>query len=640
MSIRSICAWILLAVLCLQPLSAFGQQDEDAPVPLPDGMIQFKSFNKQEWLPIIEYYADAAGLSFSKIEDPPTGTFDYEGGRVMTMLEGLDFLNQMLIPRDRVLIRHDDLLMLFDLTKGIPRDMIESVTPDQLPERGAYEIMKCRFDISSLDGDALSQEVRQLVDNVHQGEIALLPSANALIIKEQGHVLQDIHSIITDAKKSWGQANFTVESIDLEHIAPEELFIHLPMLGVDRDTLSNEEGTLNLSWNPLDTMIIVSGDPQQIARLRKLISEVDKPRDPNAEPLEPPYYQSYIVDGDATKMHDVLQTMLAGRNVNLDVDEDANKIHFRGRTPDHEMVLEIINKAQGSSDELAVFWIKEKDVDDVIETIETLFNLDDDETAAEGPRLAAETQNRLIARGTPNQVAVIRRMVTEIDVPYQRDASSRLPNRILSLNSTERNSTLNLLEDMLPAMGFSNDIRVVMPQDRVFQLDGNSELWDVHGVDLREQPTDPRLSDPRLTDPTLYDQRMTDPPMSQPADSGTPDAEPTRDDGAAERAGNRMEGVNPVEKARNFKGFKGSFWKHPADPRQLAFATDSTYTISTIACRPQQEQQEDNGSGRTSREEPPQEIQAEIPSVDGAPVTIRVTEFGLVLQSEDLEALD
>ncbi len=645
MLIRFKSCWILAAVLFLQPLCALGQQEDTKPVPLPDGMIEFKSFYKQDWRTIIEDYAEIAGLSLQIVENPPTGTFDYEGDQVMTIQEGLDFLNQMLIPRDRVLIRNRDLLLLFDITKGIPDDLIETVSPAELAERGRYEIMKCRFDISGLDGEGLRNEVEQLVDDAHRREIALIPSANQLIIQEQGHRLREINNILIDAKKMWGLSNFAVESIELEHIAPEDLFAHVSLLGVNRDTLSNEDGTLNLSWNPLDTVVLVTGLPEKIAQLKKLVVELDKPRDANAAALEPPFYAAYRVDGDAAQMHEVLQTMVAGRDVNLDVDEDANKIHFRGRTPDHELVMEIINKAQGSSDELAVFWIKEKDVDDIIDTIEKLFRLDDDEAAADGPLLAAETQNRLIARGTPNQIATIRRMVTEIDVPYQRDSSARLPNRLIPLNGPERSSTMNLLETMIPTMGLNNDIRVMMPEDRLFILNSNSEIWRVYGADRREQSTDdPSMSDPRLLDPPPQDPRLNDPRseprMSAPANREAPRAETAGD--RTREAAPPIPAANQLQKTPSFKGHKGSYLQRSTPRQQPAFLPAAHTTVSMISLAPpQQEEDEDNGSGRTSREQPPQEeTRPEIQSIPGAPVTIRVTDLGLVLQSDDLEALD
>ncbi len=584
----SICVPADSRAMCQQP----ADQDEQ--------QIQFNAFYKVEWRAIIEYYAEQAGLSLRIVDLPPTGTFDYQSDRSMTLREGLDFLNQMLIQSDRVLIRNGDLLSLYDVTKGIPDDLIDTIAADQLDQRGMYEVLNCNFDITGLQGEELRSQLEPYVSQHYRNNLTVIPAANVMIVQEIGYKLRFIRDqILAPAIKSRGRNDWDVRQIVLEHVSVEDVLAHAAAIGVRRDTMSNEDGSLTISASPFEDRILVTGNPDQINRFVRIVEAVDVPMgDANMAPREAPFFQRYTVIGEAEKIHQILQTLLAGSpEVRLDYDEDSNQIYLYGRKEDHDKAQEVINITEGSSDELSVLWIKNSDVEDIISTVETLFRQTDPENT-DGPVLSAESQNRLIVRGKPKDVAMVRKMVEEIDIPFTSTASQET-SRFISMDGSELGRTLNLLENMLPTLDLPNSVEVIQPNERNLFYNPERRLFEIKGA--KTQPA-ARDEDPRRppTDPR---------PETNPGD-------------ANDQSGIvRPSGIG------------------------LAGFMDSRWVLGGMITWQQQEET-GNGSGQSSQESDrgrrisDDEQQPLRPNVPGAPIRIRVTEYGIGLESDDYEALD
>ena len=185
---------LVLTFALLTPSVSCGFQQDATTAPAEDKQIQFTAFYKVDWRSIIEYYADQAGLSLQFVDQPPTGTFDYQSDRSMSLQEGLDFLNQMLIQNDRVLIRNEDLLLLYDVTRGIPDDMIQTVSADDLEKRGKYEVLNCNFDITGLQGEELRGQLQPFVSDHYQRKMMVVQAAELVDadLKPTGRRIPDI----------------------------------------------------------------------------------------------------------------------------------------------------------------------------------------------------------------------------------------------------------------------------------------------------------------------------------------------------------------------------------------------------------------------------------------------------------------
>ena len=167
------------------------------------------------------------------------------------------------IVRDRVLVRNRDLLLLYDLTKGIPEDIIETVTPDELDSRGKYEILKCEYNVEGLDANDLRDQIEPLVSGVHRQKLNVIPAANLMIIQETGMNLRKFRTILQLAKSAFGRDKWDIDWVELKHVSPDEILTHVHLLGVSRETLQTEDGQLRLSIDPFGIKILFTGTPER-----------------------------------------------------------------------------------------------------------------------------------------------------------------------------------------------------------------------------------------------------------------------------------------------------------------------------------------------------------------------------------------
>ena len=607
---------LLIAVLAI-PMGTSAQEDAE-PKALPEGTIRFDNFNDQPWKEIIEEYARQAGLELTMIEPPPISTFQFQGSQNMTYLEALDFLNENLIPRERILVRKRHILYLFDMSKGIPEAMIQTVAPEDLDERGKYEILKCNFDVKGLDAINLRNQIEPLVDDVHRRRMAVVDLAHLIVIQETAGQLRFIRDKIINVAME-NVDNWDAVYIKLEHAIPEDVIdACVQNLGLNRDTRRTEDGSLSISIHPHGDKILATGEPPTINRLRKLILALDQDfDDPDAERIES-YYASYRVDGNVELIHEVLQSMMSGRDINLDFDETTNRIHLRGRPADHEDVLEVIEKTGRGSENFSVFRLNVMDAEEAKEKIEEAFGLGMDD-AADAPTITELPQERLVIRGNPAMVSEIVQMLSQIDVPFQREPGTRTEERRISMSASEVDRTMQMLSDIAPSLRLNNQIEVVMPGEQSWKFNRNNRAFEIHrGEEIMREAEERQR--------TLYGNE----PESGDGDS-TP-SEIKRDDSTKEND-------RPEESTK-----KDTVLFLPptvirlknATPIRISKQTRNNVfqTVSTRQQEQPQQEEHQNGSGLSSNE------QDEVDSVPGAPITLYVSDRGITIHTKDLDAGD
>ena len=122
------------------------------PTSQPPAAIQF-SFNNADWKDVVPWFAEQTGYSWQKISDWPEGTFTLIGNQKYSPLEALDQLNYALRLRKPryTIIRNRNQLILTEESGALPAELIDTVTPDQLDQRGEYEIVRCRFSLGDVN---------------------------------------------------------------------------------------------------------------------------------------------------------------------------------------------------------------------------------------------------------------------------------------------------------------------------------------------------------------------------------------------------------------------------------------------------------------------------------------------------------
>ena len=131
---------------------------EPEPVKLPD-KLRF-SFRFQPWGDVLDWFAKQAGLSLV-MDAPPPGTFNYTDDREYTPAEMIDVLNSVLLTKGYTLVRRERMLMLVNLEDGIPPNLVETVTPEDLDSRGEFELVRAVFSLEKLTAEDAEAEVEE-----------------------------------------------------------------------------------------------------------------------------------------------------------------------------------------------------------------------------------------------------------------------------------------------------------------------------------------------------------------------------------------------------------------------------------------------------------------------------------------------
>lgn len=568
-----------------------------------DGKLRF-NFENAQWEPVINWFADECGFSFQPTDDYPEGSFTYHDDEEYTVLEALDQLNHALSLRGYTLVRNRKMLVLRSDRRPPPDELIEDVTPEQLKDRGKYEIMRCIFDLSDLEGSEIDGEVERIVSSRNRDSVVYVPSAKKLFVRDLGERLRVVKEMLDEARRLRMAAVSEVDTYEMKNVVFVELMgVVRPMLGdmVEREgNYAMEDGSLTVVQAPGTRLLYLKGTPKRIEEFKKVAAKVDVPvaADPN-QTFEKPYLRTYPVPNDPTLVFNIVNLILEGRDVKLDQDQATGAIVLLGRKEDHEMALMTIDEVVGQANNFARFELKNRTGDEVVEMLQKLFRQDPEEPTTSGPIFIVDSlSDNLIVKASPQEITFIRKVVEEFDVPTGTTASGiRANTRLIPSSDLEGERILSEFETLWPTSGRRNRINVVPPTERT---NGSGRR--------RGLPTYPPNEANRESAPArLPAGELPEGGSSTPPADSAPPERPTKKNDDAKSGGLSI----PVY-----------FVSAP---------------LATQESEPKPDQDEEKKSkGQAPDYIPPQQQ----PSVPNAPVTIQWTPSGIVITSDDLDALD
>lgn len=574
------------------------EQDKELPAGLErtsDGKLRF-SFENAQWQPVINWFADECGFSFQPTDDYPEGSFTYHDDEEYTVLEALDQLNHALSLRGYTLVRNRKMLVLRSDRRPPPDELIEDVTPEQLKDRGKYEIMRCIYDLSDLEGSEIDREVEKVVSSRNRDSVVYVPSAKKLFVRDIGERLRVVKQMLDEARRLRMEANTEVDTYEMQNVVFIELMgIVRPMLGnmVEREgNYAMEDGSLTVVQAPGTRLLYLKGTPKRIEEFKKVAAKVDVPvkTDPN-KTFEKPFLRTYPVPNDPTLVFQILNTVLEGRDVKLDQDQATGAVVLLGRKEDHDMAAMTIDEVVGQANNFARFELKNRTGDEVVEMLQKLFRQDPDEPSANGPIFIIDSvSDNLIVKASPQEITFIRKVIEEFDVSTGTTSSGvRANTRLIPSTDLEGERILSEFETIWPTSGRRNRINVVSPGERT-----------INSGRRRGLPTYPPAGD------------RQDPKTNQlPGEEAAP--KPASPEGSGK-----------------------------ADANQSGQVGLPVFFVSAPLARQESEaKQEADDSEKKSKSQAPDYVPPQQqPSVPNAPVTIEWTPSGIVISSDDLDALD
>jgi type II secretory pathway component GspD/PulD (secretin) len=603
-------------------------QDDQLPQGLErtsDGKLRF-NFEGAQWEPVINWFADECGFSLQPTDDYPEGSFTYHDDEEYTILEALDQLNHALSLRGYTLVRNRKMLVLRSNRESPPDELIEDVTPAQLKERGKYEIMRCVFDLSDLEGSEIDREVERIVSNRNRDSVVFVPSAKKLFVRDVGERLRVVEQMLTEARRLRIEANTEVGTYEMKNVVFAELMgVVRPMLGNMAEREGNyamEDGSLTVVQAPGTRLLYLKGTPKRIEEFKKVAAIVDVPvqNDPNQN-FEKPYLKTYPVPNDPTLVFQILNTVLEGRDVKLDQDQATGAVVLMGRKEDHDLATMTVDEVVGQSNNFARFELKNRTGDEVVEMLQKLFRQDPDEPATSGPIfIVDDISDNLIVKASPQEITFIKQVIEQFDVPTGTTSSGiRANTRLIPSTDIESERILSEFETLWPTVGRKNRINVVTPTERGATSPRRRGLPTYTRPDQIETPEEERLPAER--------------PSTDKADDPAPPNRSPRSDGGKQSSSSNRNSDVPVF----FVSAPVS--SQETDTKKSDTIKSDTKKSDTKKSTDSQESDSEDKSKSTSKS-PDYIPPTQQPTVPNAPVTIQMTPSGLVITSDDLDALD
>ncbi len=427
------------------------------------------NFRFQPWKEVIDWYAQAAGLSLV-LESPPPGTFNYQDTREYTPAEALDVLNSVLLTKGYTLVRKGRMLLVVNLEDGIPPNLVTDVPVAELEERGEYELVRVLFRVRGMTPEEAAAELQSLVGP--QGSIVVLAKAGMIQVTETAgriRTIRDVIEAIDDPVSATGE----IRQYQLKHALVDDLLPVLrPMLGIPDQTLAAADGSLQLAPDLVSNKLLAQGKRSTLARLDELVKMLDIPDPTGANrAAETPQLEVYPVTGsDPAAVLAVLQTLMAGSELTrLATDPATGNLVALATPTQHATIRATLLQMQQDARQIEVIPLSTVDPQTAVLAISKLFNKSTDPAKPDplAPTIDADlSTNTLLVRASPSQITQIRDLLKQMGDSGEVAVGSRGNVRMIPMSGSEIESALSQLEKVWPTIR-PNKIRVVTPSSAI-----------------------------------------------------------------------------------------------------------------------------------------------------------------------------
>lgn len=508
-----------------QPTSAsFGDADDAA----SEGAVTEMSFNFRfaPWTDVLRLFADSADLTLDLTEVPP-GSFNYFDNGKYTPIEALDILNGYLLQKGFILIKRDRFLVVLNIDRGIPPNLIPVVALDDVKKHGRNALMTVEMPLNGLTPDDIAAEIEPLLGP--QGKVVPLKNLGKVAVTDIGSNITRIHELISGVVIEVGDKLF--KQFTLEHIAAfdAEVIVRdvfgLQPRGFENvsaggggssrygSSSSSRYGSSSRDYRPptppaptdadakvtvavddRTNSLLITASPADMKIVDDTIAAVD------VEPIDGyvarsnrvPYLEVYqLTSGDTIEVTKTLNVLYPDTVVNED--GRARRIHIRATGDQHRDIAVTIRQLDGAGGgtQVAVIPLGRMDSYTATASIQSLFLLDGDQAPVVQPH---PTGNGLIVRGTAEQVEQIKLVIAQLEPEGGAGGMYGSGNvRTIPLGGRDAEEFATALERIWNARG-RNRIRTVVPSnDRVIrdQRVPSVNPYPTENEPLRPVPLDP-----------------------------------------------------------------------------------------------------------------------------------------------------
>ncbi|MFK7736448.1 MAG: secretin N-terminal domain-containing protein [Pirellulaceae bacterium] len=380
------------------------------------------SFDRMPWRDVIQWISDEADLALH-YEDLPTGSFSYTDPNPFTTRNAIDRLNLFLLPQGYTLVQSGTLLSVINL--GDPRSvqtldaLARFVKVGELAELPKHDVVKCIFPLGELEVDDAIEELSVL-------NLMTQPSAfnktKQLMLTDTVSKLENVKAILESFQPETLDNGTVMKNFALKHVEAEDILsVARPHLGLATGEMIGID--VSISADLQGKNIFVTGVDDKVTLIEGLITDLDVPQNVLSASDAGTELKSHLVGGgNVETVYNVLQTLLAGKEVRLSIDDSSSSIVALASPAIQQEIEQTVRQLEAAEPDFEIIDLKFVDPYFVISLLEEMLDLptgyeDPDDVDPDAPTIDADPGNmRLFVRGKKHRIDQIRKIVEGLDV--------------------------------------------------------------------------------------------------------------------------------------------------------------------------------------------------------------------------------
>ena len=622
------------------------------------------SFRYQPWEDVLKWFAEQADLSL-ELPEVPKGTFNYTDDRDYTPAQAIDVLNSVLLTKGYTLIRKQRLLMLVNTENPIPPEFIDTISVEELDDRGEYELVTVRFELEKLTPEELEPEIRKMIGP--HGSVVAQSKARQLLVTETGGRLRAIRRTIRRCEDPEGRDSHEIRTFEVQHADPVEALAKLrEFLDIPPEQSTSQDGSIKIILDLSGKKLLATGSQEKLVRVAEILKTIDVEGSAREKPgfAETPQLEVYsVAPADPESALQVITTMLAGSpDVRLAKDPKTGNLVALARPSEHATIKATLDQMRPDPPKIEVIQLSTVDPQLAVLAINKLFGGGGENPDPNRPQVDADPATKqLIIRATEAQIAQIRVLLEKMGESDTEGgvASARGGNvRTVPLTGRAAQIALEQAQQIWPTM-HRNRIRVVTPSQPIPTIRPSSPEDDRPAggtgdvpLDLLQSlfgPSPLRTGRPGAaagpSERTPAGKPHLKMPPEQPGQVPRPPVPKTQPPASKPIAAPPAVRTAPTDKSAGLPG-------RPAPPRARVFFAAQIAPAGEPEPKPQEKPQEKpeakpqpgpQAADKTPVEpkpEPSPEEPKPKPQGELSPIIVTVGSSGIMIASGDLDALD
>lgn len=367
--------------------------------------LQF-NFGSQNWEDVLRWFAKQADLSLV-MSSAPEGAFNYTDSNEYTPAQAINLLNSILLTKGYTLVRRDKLLILVEISGGIPDELLPRVTMDELDRRGSFEIVSVMFSLGNKPAQTVMAEVKPILGSY--GKLALLPQSNQLLVTETVGKIRAIDMLIQSVPSPVPPPEKVVEK------AVPPVLESYPLGSLDyastAETIQSIAAGAVVSGGVASQKIVVYAPPAQQALIRSLLEQLN-----SGTPLQEQVarLQIHQLDQPIDSKQLVEQIALVVPQAKVAFDATHRRLMVYANGAQQQQVAEILQQLDAvqitdAQSQVRLFQLRHADP-----------SVASQMAAAISPRaqLSLDAATRtLVVRSSPGELEIIAQLVAQLDRP-------------------------------------------------------------------------------------------------------------------------------------------------------------------------------------------------------------------------------